>query len=57
VIGAALPSAGVTYYEVPGEHGVKHYRYTVVSAAAAMVACAAVPIANDDGSTGSAPLS
>jgi len=31
VIGAELPSAGVTYYEVPAEYGVKDYRYTVVN--------------------------
>ena len=31
VIGAELPSAGVTYYEVPAEYGVKGYRYTVVN--------------------------
>jgi hypothetical protein len=26
-----LPSAGVSYYEVPAEYGVKDYRYTVVN--------------------------
>ncbi len=31
VVGAELPSAGVTYYDVPGEYGVKNYRYTVVN--------------------------
>ena len=31
VIGAELPSAGVTYYEVPAEYAVKDYRYTVVN--------------------------
>jgi len=31
VVGAELPSAGVTYYEVPAEYGVKDYRYTVVN--------------------------
>jgi hypothetical protein len=31
VIGAELPSAGVTYYDVPAEYGVKNYRYTVVN--------------------------
>lgn len=30
-IGAALPSSGVTYYEVPKEYGVSRYRYTVVN--------------------------
>src|SRR6476619_3222451 len=31
VVGAELPSSGVTYYEVPSEYGVKNYRYTVVN--------------------------
>ena len=31
VIGAELPSSGVTYYEVPAEYGVKNYRYTIVN--------------------------
>ncbi len=31
VIGAELPEAGVTYYEVPAEYGVQGYRYTVVN--------------------------
>jgi hypothetical protein len=31
VIGAELPSAGVTYYEVPAKYAVKDYRYTVVN--------------------------
>jgi hypothetical protein len=31
VIGAELPSSGVTYYEVPAEYGVRDYRYTVVN--------------------------
>ena len=26
-----MPSAGVTYYEVPAEYAVKDYRYTVVN--------------------------
>src|SRR3954447_2029145 len=30
-IGAVLPQAGVTYYEVPQEYGVREYRYTVVN--------------------------
>jgi hypothetical protein len=30
-VGADLPSSGVTYYEVPREYGVTHYRYTVVN--------------------------
>jgi hypothetical protein len=29
--GAVLPEAGVTYYEVPPEYGVRDYRYTVVN--------------------------
>ena len=31
VVGAKLPSSGVTYYEVPKEYGVTKYRYTVVN--------------------------
>jgi hypothetical protein len=31
VVGAELPSAGVTYYEVPAEYGVRNYRYTIVN--------------------------
>ena len=31
VIGAELPMAGVTYYEVPPEYGVREYRYTIVN--------------------------
>ena len=30
-VGTVLPSAGVTYYEVPAEYGVREYRYTVVN--------------------------
>ena len=30
-VGADLPSAGVTYYDVPHEYGVTKYRYTVVN--------------------------
>lgn len=30
-VGAELPEAGVTYYEVPQEYGVRDYRYTVVN--------------------------
>jgi uncharacterized protein YcfJ len=30
-VGAVLPEAGVTYYEVPAEYKVKGYRYTVVN--------------------------
>ncbi len=29
-VGEDLPSAGITYYEVPREYGVTKYRYTVV---------------------------
>ena len=32
-----LPSAGVTYCEVPREYGVKRYRYTVVNDRTAQV--------------------
>jgi hypothetical protein len=31
VVGAELPSAGVTYYDVPAQYGVRNYRYTVVN--------------------------
>src|SRR6478672_3894153 len=31
VVGAELPSAGVSYYEVPAEYGVRNYRYTIVN--------------------------
>jgi len=31
VVGAKLPSSGVTYYEVPAEYGVREYRYTIVN--------------------------
>jgi hypothetical protein len=30
-VGAELPAAGVTYYEVPREYGTTQYRYTVVN--------------------------
>src|SRR5450759_5612505 len=30
-VGAELPEAGVTYYEVPQEYGVHEYRYTIVN--------------------------
>jgi hypothetical protein len=30
-VGAELPDAGVTYYEVPREYGTTQYRYTVVN--------------------------
>jgi hypothetical protein len=30
-VGAVLPSAGVTYYDVPADYGVHGYRYTVVN--------------------------
>jgi hypothetical protein len=30
-VGAVLPEAGVTYYDVPPEYGVRQYRYTVVN--------------------------
>jgi hypothetical protein len=31
VVGAELPSAGVTYYDVPPEYGVRDHRYAVVN--------------------------
>jgi uncharacterized protein YcfJ len=31
VVGAELPEAGVTYYDVPPEYGRTEYRYTVVN--------------------------
>ena len=31
VVGAELPAAGVTYYQVPAEYAVPQYRYTVVN--------------------------
>jgi uncharacterized protein DUF1236 len=30
-VGAVLPEAGVTYYDIPPEYGVRDYRYTVVN--------------------------
>jgi hypothetical protein len=30
-VGAVLPAAGVEYYEVPAEYGVREHRYTVVN--------------------------
>ena len=37
VVGAELPSAGVSYYEVPAEYGVRDYRYTVVNGRTVLV--------------------
>jgi hypothetical protein len=37
VVGAELPSSGVTYYEVPAEYGVRNYRYTIVNDRAVLV--------------------
>jgi len=31
VVGAKLPTSGVTYYDVPKDYGVTKYRYTVVN--------------------------
>ncbi|MBN8941294.1 MAG: DUF1236 domain-containing protein [Rhizobiales bacterium] len=31
VVGAELPAAGVTYYEVPRQYGEVQYRYTIVN--------------------------
>ena len=36
-VGAALPSSGVTYYEVPREYGATQYRYTIVNNRAVLV--------------------
>jgi hypothetical protein len=36
-VGAVLPEAGVTYYEVPQEYGVRDYRYTVVNGRTVLV--------------------
>jgi Protein of unknown function (DUF1236) len=30
-VGAELPEAGVTYYDVPQEYGARDYRYTIVN--------------------------
>jgi uncharacterized protein DUF1236 len=36
-VGAVLPEAGVTYYEVPPEYGAPQYRYTVVNGRTVLV--------------------
>ena len=36
-VGAVLPEAGVTYYEVPAEYHARGYRYTVVNNRAVLV--------------------
>lgn len=36
-VGAVLPEAGVTYYDVPQEYGVRDYRYTVVNGRTVLV--------------------
>ena len=36
-VGAVLPEAGVEYYEVPDEYGVREYRYTVVNGRTVLV--------------------
>jgi hypothetical protein len=36
-VGAVLPEAGVTYYEVPAEYHAREYRYTVVNNRAVLV--------------------
>ena len=36
-VGTVLPEAGVTYYEVPPEYGVRDYRYTVVNGRTVLV--------------------
>jgi Protein of unknown function (DUF1236) len=30
-VGAVLPEAGVSYYDVPPEYGLREYRYTVIN--------------------------
>lgn len=37
VVGAELPSSGVTYYEVPNRFGEVRYRYTIVNDRAVLV--------------------
>lgn len=36
-VGAVLPEAGVTYYDVPAEYGVREHRYTVVNGRTVLV--------------------
>jgi hypothetical protein len=36
-VGSVLPEAGVTYYDVPQEYGVRDYRYTVVNGRTVLV--------------------
>jgi hypothetical protein len=36
-VGAVLPEAGVTYYEVPAEYGARDYRYTIVNGRTVLV--------------------
>jgi hypothetical protein len=36
-VGAVLPEAGVTYYDVPPEYGIREYRYTVVNGRTVLV--------------------
>jgi hypothetical protein len=36
-VGATLPGAGVEYYDVPPEYGVRDYRYTVVNGRSVLV--------------------
>lgn len=36
-VGTALPEAGVVYYDVPPEYGVRGYRYTVVNGRTVLV--------------------
>ena len=37
IVGGVLPEAGVTYYDVPPEYGVRDYRYTVVNGRTVLV--------------------
>jgi hypothetical protein len=36
-VGAVLPEAGVTYYDVPPEYGVRDYRYTIMNSRTVLV--------------------
>ena|SRR5690349_9070562 len=36
-VGAVLPEAGVTYYEMPPEYGARDYRYTIVNGRTVLV--------------------
>jgi hypothetical protein len=36
-VGAVLPGAGVTYYDVPTEYGVQQYRYAIINGQTVLV--------------------